>query len=187
MLDTQRLSHIKSLQRSGEAEALYAVAVQAPYGSDMVELGTFHGYTAGVLGLAAMQTHGNVLTMDDYQERPEQNLPKQIGAEGVRLNIERAGVSERVTVIEGDTRTVPSWIYEIGLLWIDSTHTAEHVTAELAAWLPHVVIGGIIAFHDYGGASTPQLKAPIDQAFKNNLRWKLIAGYHTVIAFKRLS
>jgi predicted O-methyltransferase YrrM len=184
MFDAQRIASIKSLQRPGEAEALYKVALQAPKGKPIIELGTFHGYTAAVLAMAGEQIGAHVTTIDDYAERPEQNLPKHIGLLAVLDNLLRCGLD--VTVLKGDTRTVPQGIAEIGMLWIDSTHTAAHVTAELAAWLPLVIVGGIAAFHDYGGASTPQLKVPIDAAFADRRRWQLVAGFYTVIGFKRL-
>ena len=81
---------------------------------------------------------------------------------------------------------VRAGIAEVGLLWIDSTHTAEHVTAELAAWLPLVIVGGIVAFHDYAAANIPQLTAPIDATFADRRTWQRAGGFHTVIAFKRL-
>jgi predicted O-methyltransferase YrrM len=184
MFDAKRLAHIKSLQRSGEADALYAVAVQAPLNTSIVELGTFHGYTAGVLAMAAEKIGAHVTTIDDYVDRPEQHLPAHIGPDAVKANLKAAGLD--VTVKVGDTRSVPSDIKAVGMLWIDSTHTAAHVTAELAAWLPLVIVGGIVAFHDYGGASTPQLKAPIDAAFADRRKWQQVAAYHTVIGFKRI-
>jgi MMP 1-O-methyltransferase len=184
MFDAARIASIKSLQRPGEAEALYKVALQAPRGKPIIELGTFHGYTAAVLAMAGEQIGAHVTTIDDYAERPEQNLPHHIGRDAVWQNLQACKLS--ATVIVGDTRTVPAGITDVGMLWIDSTHTAAHVTAELAAWLSHVIVGGIVAFHDYGGATTPQLKAPIDKAFANRRHWQVVAGFHTVIAFKRL-
>ena len=125
-------------------------------------------------------------TIDDYTDKPEQHLPPHIGVAGVVKNLTTAGLEQRVSVVEGDSRTVPPWLHQIGLLWIDSTHTAEHVTAELVAWLPHVIVCGIVAFHDYGGANTPQLKDPIDDAFSDRSVWQKAAAYYTVIGFKRL-
>jgi predicted O-methyltransferase YrrM len=186
MFDAKRIASIKSLQRPGEADALYTVALKAPRGKAIVELGTFHGYTAAVLAMAGEQIGAHVTTIDDYVDRPEQHLPAHIGPHAVGRNLAQADLDIFTTVRVGDTRIVPASITEVGMLWIDSTHTAAHVTAELAAWLPLVIVGGIVAFHDYGGASTPQLKAPIDKTFADRRRWQNVGGYHTVIAFKRL-
>lgn len=184
MLDLDRLSHIKGLQRDGEAVALYAIALNTPVGKPIVELGTFHGYTAGVLAMAAEETNSPVITIDDYAPRPEQRLPAHIGAAAVRENLTRAGL--HVAVLQGDSRDVPNVIREVGMLWIDSTHTAEQVEAEMAAWLPLIAPGGIVAFHDYGGASTPQLKGPIDAMFRHSPMWEQIGAFYTVIAFRRI-
>jgi len=183
-VDLSRLAHINSLQRDGEAQALYGIALQAPRGKEIVELGTFHGYTAGVLALAAEKIGAHVTTIDDFQERRSQRLPAHIGARRVRDGLVQAGLDVRV--VESDSRAVPAGISDVGMLWIDSTHTAEQLRSELAVWLPFLGVGAIIAFHDYGGANTPQLKPVIDETFGHNRRWVRIGGFYTIIAFKRV-
>jgi len=41
-----------------------------------------------------------------------------------------------------------AWSLPIGLLFIDGDHSKEGVAADVAAWTPFVITGGIIAFDD---------------------------------------
>lgn len=57
------------------------------------------------------------------------------------------GVADRVRPINLPSLTVASiWTEPIGLLWIDGDHTK--VQADLDAWLPYVIDGGLVCFHD---------------------------------------
>jgi hypothetical protein len=38
----------------------------------------------------------------------------------------------------------------LGFVYIDACHYMEHVTADLHAWIPKLVKGGVCALHDYG-------------------------------------
>lgn len=66
-----------------------------------------------------------------------------------RANITRAGVANRVTpLLMTSLAALAGWTKPIGFLWIDGDHSYEAVLQDYYGWLPHVVDGGIIAFHD---------------------------------------
>lgn len=44
---------------------------------------------------------------------------------------------------------------EIGLLFIDGSHTYEDVKADYQAWLPHLAPGAVVALDDYGTKPNP--------------------------------
>lgn len=62
-------------------------------------------------------------------------------------NIMALGLANKVRPIELPSLLVATiWDKPIGLLWIDGNHV--EVDADLDAWLPHVVDGGLVALHD---------------------------------------
>lgn len=44
----------------------------------------------------------------------------------------------------------------VDMVFVDTDHTLATTRAEIAAWSPHVRLGGCMAFHDYWLASPPQ-------------------------------
>ena len=66
-----------------------------------------------------------------------------------RDNITRAGVEDRVIpLVMPSPRASEGWQWPIGFLWIDGDHRYEGVSMDFHSWAPHVVAGGIVAFHD---------------------------------------
>jgi hypothetical protein len=64
-------------------------------------------------------------------------------------NLLRAKVAERVAMLEVSSEVVaPGWNRPIGLLWVDGDHTFEGVRRDIRCWEPHLVSGGLLAFHD---------------------------------------
>lgn len=49
-----------------------------------------------------------------------------------------------MSAIYGDT-----WNGDIHILFVDADHSYEAVKADIKAWSPHVVRGGLMIFHDY--------------------------------------
>jgi predicted O-methyltransferase YrrM len=67
-----------------------------------------------------------------------------------REQITESKVKSMIVEVKGDSVQIgKEWDKPVGLLFIDGDHRYEAVKADLEAWLPHVVPGGTIAFHDY--------------------------------------
>ncbi len=101
----------------------------------VVELGTC---TGGSTSHLAAGTSGNVLSID-IEIRPDAK--------------ERLLTFDNIELIQGDTRS-PELVAEVAkrgpidLLFIDTDHTAEQVTAEMALFGPLLRPGGLIFFDD---------------------------------------
>jgi len=156
---------IPGLMSEDEALLLYDVAAAAPAGV-AVELGTYQGRSAAIIARAR---GGTVISIDNYSYI---NAPV-IGQPAQKLR--KYGL--RVDFRQGDSRIVPDDIGDVALLHVDSDHTAAHVTAELDAWLTHIIPGGVVLFHDYGD-TYPDVKAVAD-AF--------MAGYERIGSARRLA
>jgi hypothetical protein len=66
-----------------------------------------------------------------------------------RDNIEANGLGRYVTPIVGRSVDIgKTWSKPIDFLFIDGGHEYEDVLADFETFSPHVVVGGIVAFHD---------------------------------------
>ncbi len=64
-------------------------------------------------------------------------------------NLEAGAVAESVEVHRArSTDVAPSWTRPIRFLWIDGNHTWAGAKADFDGFIPHLVPGGIVAFHD---------------------------------------
>lgn len=82
----------------------------------------------------------------------------------------------------------------VDMVLFDGDHTYETVKADIKGWVPHVSIGGIIAFHDYAYRSQdlkwdptlPGVKRAVDEWFKvNNLYWAELEGVNSIRVFQQ--
>lgn len=77
---------------------------------------------------------------------------------------------DRVRFVQGwsdeSARLFPDESFE--LVFIDADHSEEWVRRDVAAWLPKVKRGGVIAGHDYGSRNWPGVKRAVDSLFADH-------------------
>jgi hypothetical protein len=141
-----------------EAELLLNVTAQAlnllPQPHTIVEVGSYCGRATIVLASVAraLSTTARVYAFDLHDGKVgalDQGIityPPTL--ERFRRNLERAGVSQQVEILQMRPREVP-WAKEISLLLIDGLHDYMHVAEDFFHFERWVVVGGFIAFHDY--------------------------------------
>jgi len=67
----------------------------------------------------------------------------------LRANIERFGLATQVEVVaERSVEAAERWRLPVQAVFVDGDHTRDAVEADVRAWLPHVVPGGLLAIHD---------------------------------------
>ncbi|MFF7067412.1 class I SAM-dependent methyltransferase [Streptomyces pseudovenezuelae] len=154
----------KGFMPLGEGLALYEAALDAGrLGLPLLEVGTYCGRSAILLGAAAREAGVVALTLDHHRGSEEQQPgweyhdPETVDAElGVmdtlptfRRTLYRAGLEEHVVALVGRSPQIAKvWGTPLGLVFVDGGHTDEHANADYDGWAPHVAEGGLLVIHD---------------------------------------
>ena len=138
-----------------EARFLGMMAASAPRDGSIVEIGSFKGKSAVMLGkLAERYGFGPIVAIDPHNFHNEElsehrSAPGATSYDEFIRNVEGAGVSAFVEVHrEFSTEVAKSWNRPIGLLWIDGDHSYAGAKADFDGFMPHLLPGGFVALHD---------------------------------------
>jgi predicted O-methyltransferase YrrM len=137
-----------------EGAWLFRAARSLPTNGNIVEIGSFKGRSTCCLALGCRGTERRVFGVDTFDGGPD--LPNVNSLPDFRRNIERCGVSAYVKpIVKHSGAAAKTWREPIHLLFIDGSHSYEDVLADFAGFFPHVVPGGVVAFHDVINESWP--------------------------------
>lgn len=163
-----------------QPEFLYQLARRTRGEGAIVEIGTCAGKSTIAIAFAQQEKGGRPLVTIDIAEHPS-----------LRANLAGAGVEAWVDArIMRSTDAAKGWSEPVEMLWIDGDHATLAIMADIDAWSPHVMVGGIMAFHDYPGVmkSMQTWNALYRKVFANPYEWRVIADREagSIIAFERL-
>ena len=83
-------------------------------------------------------------------------------------NILAFGVGAKVRPINLlSEQAVEGWTLNIGMLFIDGSHDYDSVMRDTRLWLPFLLEGGIVAFHDVGNPHAPDVDEAIGDRLKD--------------------
>jgi MMP 1-O-methyltransferase len=124
-----------------EGEALYELARACTGRGVIVEIGSWKGKSTICLGLGSRAGNSvEIFAVDPHADYRHGEFKE---------NIERAGIADLVTPVKGLSQTVVDGFREpIELLFVDGSHEEDDVREDFEKWVPKVVEGGIVAFHD---------------------------------------
>jgi MMP 1-O-methyltransferase len=124
-----------------EGEALYELARACSARGVIVEIGSWKGKSTICLGLGSRAGSGvRIFAVDPHADHRHGEF---------KDNIERAGIADLVTPVKGLSQEVAGGFHEsIELLFVDGSHEEALVREDFDEWVPKVVDGGIVAFHD---------------------------------------
>ncbi len=132
-----------------EGEALYELARGCTGKGAIVEIGSWKGKSTICLGLGSKAGAGTrVYAIDPHADYRFGDF---------KANVERAGIADLVTPVASLSQPAADDFHEpIELLFVDGSHEEELVREDFEKWVPKVVEGGIVAFHDTTWTAGPR-------------------------------
>jgi len=170
LFDPSPLGNFRKLSRQvdgwltrNEEAALFRAARAVPSDRCIVELGSWFGRSAILLGGASLNGNGApVFAVDLFAAVgcAKELLETRAGDEAhdflkrFQSNMRRARLEHKVTAIRGATADAGrGWSGPpVGFLFIDADHSYEGVRNDWDSWKAHLAPGAQVAFHDYGNA-----------------------------------
>jgi MMP 1-O-methyltransferase len=132
-----------------EGEALYELARECSSRGVIVEIGSWKGKSTICLGLGSRAGSGvRIYAVDPHADYRFGDF---------KANVERAGIADLVTPIASLSQAAADGFDEpIELLFVDGSHEYDLVLEDFEQWVPKVVDGGWVAFHDTTWTAGPR-------------------------------
>ncbi|MHA1742848.1 MAG: O-methyltransferase [Candidatus Heimdallarchaeota archaeon] len=131
------------------------ILIKATKAKNILEIGTSNGYSTIWLGLAAKENNGQVVTLEVD--------PRKINM--ARANLERAGLSDVVLIIEGDAKeTIKILDKKFDFVFIDAEKEDYKTYFDLI--FPKLQVGGLIVA-DNVVSHAEQLKSYVEHVRSN--------------------
>jgi len=128
---------------------MFTQARHLPDKANIVEIGSFKGRSTCCFALGCGDSRKRVFAIDTFNGN-DVDFHHRDFFDQFQQNLRRAGVLDRVTPCRGlSHEVVKTWDRPIDLLFIDGSHEYEDVLADFNGFFPHVIPGGIVAFHDF--------------------------------------
>ena len=124
-----------------EGEALYELARGCRGDGVIVEIGSWKGKSTVCLGLGSLAGQSvPVYAIDPHADYRFDDF---------KTNVERAGIAELVRPIPSLSQAAAdAFDPPIELLFVDGSHEYDLVLEDFEKWVPKVIDGGWVAFHD---------------------------------------
>lgn len=129
-----------------------AVASVAPLAGVVVEVGSYCGRGTIVLAHVARATGRRVIAVDPFDGVVGERGALHHGEptlERFQSALAQADVTGTVDVVQGVSSAADWSAQPVAVLVIDGLHDYSSVAQDFRAFAEHVVLGGIVAFHDY--------------------------------------
>ena len=134
------IARVRGWLTDDEAEALFTAAKACTGRGVIVEIGSWRGKSTICLARGSRAGGGvRVYAVDLHTKQFEK----------FKRNLERAGVADLVHPIRAPSQQAADEFQEpVELLFVDGSHEEALVREDYEKWVPKVVDGGLVAFHD---------------------------------------
>jgi MMP 1-O-methyltransferase len=132
--------------------ALFRAASATSGKGHIVEIGSWKGRSTAWLAAGARLSGARVYAVDPHTASRED--PRAATFAEFRANLAHAGLTDHVEPLVMTSVDAARLVAgPIELLFIDGDHSYEGVRLDAALWLPKLVEGGTVMFHDVGTAA----------------------------------
>nr|WP_300464524.1 class I SAM-dependent methyltransferase [Desulfobacula sp.] len=162
-IDFKVWDRIKGFMDRDEAERLYRIALTASEQGPIIEIGSYCGKSAYIIGKACKANNAILYSIDHHKGSEEQQpdeayFDPDLFDPGVsRINtfpffqetIIHTGLEDTVVPIVAPSRTAGKmWATPISMLFIDGGHSFDAVQGDYLTWACHIHVNGFLVIHD---------------------------------------
>jgi predicted O-methyltransferase YrrM len=185
----------RPMHSDAEAALLSRIAAGRP---TVVEIGTYEGSSAVVFA-RAMDPGATLHLIDSYEGnalrfgwRGSESATRQVMERATR---DRGGPHVEWHVARS-AEVAPGWADPIDLLFIDGDHSEQGTRSDWDGFSPHVVVGGVVIFHDArhgqarGGDAGPGPTIVVDALFRGERAlpgWRIVDEVDSAVAVERVA
>ncbi len=161
--DFDLLNRIKGFMADEEVIRLHTLALGAAEKGPLLEIGSYCGRSAVVLGAACRKKESQLFTIDHHLGSEEQQPGEEYfdpdlydaATGGVntfplfRQTLKKAALEDWVVpIVAPSTVAGRMWKTPLALVFIDGGHSYEAALNDYLTWAPHIVPGGYLVIHD---------------------------------------
>lgn len=155
-----RIEEVEGFLLDIQAYTLMLLANEGPGLGVIVEIGSYMGRSTCCLALGSKSAHREqVYAIDHFIGSPEHQRGEASESAAIvesgttfhkfQENIAKLGLTDYVIPVKASSvEAAAGWTRPIRLLFIDGDHSYEAARLDFETWAPHVVVGGVVAFHD---------------------------------------
>lgn len=153
-----------------EARELFRQRVaECPDFGTFVELGVFEGRGTCLMAelIAASGKRITQYAVDHFRGTPEIPASESIDLRAkFKTHLEQAGLLQNIKLLESDSAEAAGSFADgsVDFVYVDAGHDRESVRRDIAAWLPKVKPGGVLAGDDYA-PEFPDVVSVVDEFF----------------------
>jgi len=154
---------IKGFMDEEEAERLYSLSLQAAETGPILEIGSYCGKSAYIIGSAAKEKKSILYSIDHHRGSEEQQPgeayfdPDLFDQKSQRVNtfpffrktLNEAGLEDIVIpIVSSSHATGRMWQTPLSMVFIDGGHSYEAACSDYLTWACHIKPKGFLVIHD---------------------------------------
>ncbi len=162
-VDFEFLNSIKGFMHDEEVERLFKVASTASEMGPLLEIGSYCGRSAAIIGQACKENSSILYSIDHHRGSEEQQPGEEYFDQDLydertcRINtfplfretLKRAGLEETVVPMVSSSEVAGRmWQTGLSMVFIDGGHSFKAAHTDFITWSPHLITGGFLVIHD---------------------------------------
>ncbi len=162
-IDFDLLNTIKGFMDDDEASQLYNIALKASKNGPLLEIGSYCGKSAYIIGYACQQNGSILFSIDHHKGSEEQQQGEEyfdsdlFDSKLSRVNtfpffqktIARTSLENTIVpIVAGSVVAGKMWKTPVSMLFIDGGHSFEQVYEDFLTWACHIQPEGFLVIHD---------------------------------------
>jgi len=162
-IDLNVLATIKGFMDDQEAQRLFEISLMAAENGPIVEIGSYCGKSAYIIGTACQKQESILYSIDHHQGNEEQQPGEEyfdmevFDSATTRINtfpffqdtLKRSGLEDTVVpIVAPSTIAGKMWKTPLSMLFIDGGHSFDAAHTDFLTWAYHIRPSGFLVIHD---------------------------------------